>query len=186
MTKKVFCKKLSEKLRVLGPSEIEGIVTEYSDHIDQKIAAGKSEEEAIADFGDLDELVEDILSAYCIKRDPKRLEDYVNLFIRFINDLTTRMMKFTGKQLVSFLVEFVLFLLVLWAVKIPLLIIFSFFTSFIFSPIRQILRFLFDASYCLISLYICYVYLQKRLMENKEEDYSIGKKEEVAVKAKAS
>lgn len=66
MTKKKFLSELEKKLSVLDDSEIKDIVNEYSDIIDEKVKHGKTEKEAIADFGKLDDLAKEILSAYKI------------------------------------------------------------------------------------------------------------------------
>ena len=66
MTKKKFLNELEKKLSVLDDSEIQDIMNEYSDIIDEKLKHGKTEKEAIEDFGSLDDLVKEILSAYKI------------------------------------------------------------------------------------------------------------------------
>lgn len=72
MNKKKFVKLLKSKLSILEESEIADIIEEYSDIIEEKIKNGKTEEEAIADFGDIDELAKEILKAY--KVNPKFAE----------------------------------------------------------------------------------------------------------------
>ena len=66
MTKKKFLNELEKKLSVLDDSEIQDIMNEYSDIIDEKLKHGKTEKEAIEDFGSLDDLAKEILSAYKI------------------------------------------------------------------------------------------------------------------------
>ena len=73
MNKKSFIKKLKNNLNVLEESEVKDIIEEYSDIIDEKIKDGKTEEEAIKDFGDINELSKEILKAY--KINPKFIED---------------------------------------------------------------------------------------------------------------
>ena len=67
MTKQAFLDKLRSRLSILDDDEVDDILSEYAAHIDQKVASGKTEAEAIADFGDFNELVKAILSAYKIK-----------------------------------------------------------------------------------------------------------------------
>lgn len=69
MTKKGFLEKLKKRLSILTEEEREDILNEYKVIIDDKIKHGQTEAEAIADFGDFDEFVDEILSAY--KIDPK-------------------------------------------------------------------------------------------------------------------
>lgn len=73
MNKKSFIKKLKNNLNVLEESEVKDIIEEYGDIIDEKIKDGKTEEEAIKDFGDINELSKEILKAY--KINPKFIED---------------------------------------------------------------------------------------------------------------
>ena len=72
MNKKTFIKKLKNNLSVLDENEVKDIIEEYTDIIDEKIKDGKSEEEAIKDFGDINELSKEILKAY--KINPKFIE----------------------------------------------------------------------------------------------------------------
>lgn len=77
MTKKKFLSELEKKLSVLNESEIKDIVNEYSDIIDEKVKHGKTEKEAIEDFGKLDDLAKEILSAYKINPDYEDKEETV-------------------------------------------------------------------------------------------------------------
>lgn len=64
MNKNEFLNQLRKRLSVLSQDEIEELISEYSEHIDHKMSEGKSEEEAVNDFGDLGELSRSILQAY--------------------------------------------------------------------------------------------------------------------------
>lgn len=66
MNKKEFLKELEKSLKVLDTKEIKDILDEYENIIDEKVKNGKTEEEAVKDFGEISELVEEILSAYKI------------------------------------------------------------------------------------------------------------------------
>lgn len=66
MTKKTFLEKLEKKLSVLNVEEKKDIINEYKGIIEEKIKHGMKEEEAVADFGNFDEFVSEILSAYKI------------------------------------------------------------------------------------------------------------------------
>ena len=68
MTKKDFLDKLRGKLEILKSDEVEDIINEYSEHIDEKVKSGVSEEDAILEFGDFNELVTNILDAYKINK----------------------------------------------------------------------------------------------------------------------
>lgn len=69
MRKEEFLTTLKKNLSVLEEQEVLDIVAEYEQHIDMKMKDGLSEEDAIADFGDLKELTAGILEAYHVKAD---------------------------------------------------------------------------------------------------------------------
>ena len=64
MDKKTFIRELKLALSVLKQEELDDIISEYEQHIDMKQANGLTEEDAIADFGSLNELAAEILEAY--------------------------------------------------------------------------------------------------------------------------
>lgn len=66
MNKKEFLEKLNKKLNILNKEEREDIIGEYKSTIEEKVKDGKTEEEAVKDFGDINDLVEEILKAYKI------------------------------------------------------------------------------------------------------------------------
>lgn len=69
MDKKEFLSGLERSLSVLQEDELRDIISEYEQHIDMKQERGLTEEEAIADFGSLDELTAEILEAYHVRAD---------------------------------------------------------------------------------------------------------------------
>lgn len=72
MNKQEFLNELQSRIRILEEAEQQDILAEYAQHIDLRTAAGLSEEEAIRDFGDLEELAAEILEAYHV--DPSRVD----------------------------------------------------------------------------------------------------------------
>ena len=64
MTKKEFLKELEDRLQMLDEKERKDMIEEYSQHISMRIESGMKEEEAIDDFGDIDDLIAEILEAY--------------------------------------------------------------------------------------------------------------------------
>ena len=176
MTKETFIKKLRSNLKNLEEKEISEIISEYSDHIEQKVASGKTVEEAIADFGDLDELAGDILSAYHIEKKQNSIEDYINGFVRFINEATARILKLSGSEFVSFLVEFVLIILMIVVLKWPVNLLvgvitgtFRVLSPLLFGPIAKLLEFLFDLIYLAVAFYVLYLFAKKRLFKGDDE-----------------
>lgn len=132
MTKKTFLTKLKTKLAILEKNEIDDIVEEYSSHIAVKIEEGKNEKEAVADFGDIDELANEILSAYKInseyqKEDIGRFEKLINDFIENMVMFFTKLFDSVAEQkmskilvtIVYVIVALLLFGLLLWFIRIP-------------------------------------------------------------------
>ena len=94
MNKSSFISKLKKNLKILDENEVKDIIDEYSEIIDEKIKNGKTEEEAIKDFGDVNELCKEILKAY--KINPKYTEDDVKFdFENFIKNTSTKLSNFT-------------------------------------------------------------------------------------------
>ena len=63
MTKKEFLSELQKRLLSLPTDEVADMMNDYSQYIDDKIADGASEEEAVSGFGNLDDLAVEILDA---------------------------------------------------------------------------------------------------------------------------
>ena len=67
MNKEKFLMELRAHLSILENQEQEDILAEYAQHIDMKMQKGLSEEEAIRDFGPMQDLAAEILEAYHVK-----------------------------------------------------------------------------------------------------------------------
>ncbi len=85
--KEKFLKDLEKKLSILSNEEKQDIISEYSDIIDEKIKHGKTEEEAIKEFGDVKELSKEILKAYKIDPEYNNFSDKTNEFIKNSEDM---------------------------------------------------------------------------------------------------
>lgn len=96
MTKKKFLKLLEEKLKILNEKELKDIIDEYSNIIDEKVSAGKTEEEAVSDFDDVDTLVNEILDAY--KINPNYEKEAQSDTKKIMNDIEESLSK-TAKDL---------------------------------------------------------------------------------------
>ncbi len=189
MTKNEFIKKLRSKLHVLQESEVDEIINEYSDHIAQKIADGKTEAEAIEDFGDIDELASEILSAYHIKGSAKTVEDYFNSFVQFVNEVTNKVMGFDRRQVVDLIVEFVILIVILGLIRFALTIIvknvggaLGFVTLGVLTPLAWLLNFIFSVLFFCVSIYVIYLFLQRKLLKKEEATEPISNKEGTTVK----
>lgn len=64
MTKKEFLKELEDRLQMLDEKERKDMIEEYSQHISMRMESGMKEEEAIDDFGNINDLIAEILEAY--------------------------------------------------------------------------------------------------------------------------
>ena len=64
MNKTEFLTLLERRLIMLNNAERDDLISEYAQHIDMKVASGLSEEDAIADFGDPEELIKELLDVY--------------------------------------------------------------------------------------------------------------------------
>lgn len=117
MNKNEFLSQLRKKLDVLSQDEIDELITEYSEHIDNKLHEGKTEEQAVSDFGDLGELSRNILQAY------KLNDNFTNKpkFSSFLN-----MSEITGKKLISSFEQFYAKISLSEVFKFLILIILSF------------------------------------------------------------
>ena len=78
MLKKEFLDILNQKLSLVNDKEKEDILLEYGTYIDDKIASGVSEEEAVAGFGDVDEMV--AAGAKAVIDDLRQLPDVISKF----------------------------------------------------------------------------------------------------------
>lgn len=72
MNKDKFLTELRDYLSVLESREQDDICAEYAQHIDMKIQKGLSEEEAIRDFGSVEQLAAEILEAYHVNPEFRR------------------------------------------------------------------------------------------------------------------
>ena len=72
MNKDRFLTELREYLSVLESREQDDVCAEYAQHIDMKMQKGLSEEEAIRDFGSVEQLAAEILEAYHVNPEFRR------------------------------------------------------------------------------------------------------------------
>ena len=144
MNKKEFLEKLTQKIKILNKDEIADIIEEYAGYIDNKIAEGKSEEEAVADFGNVNDLAKEILSAYKLSEDYIPPDEFsgskffadtadilnksVEFMSRFFKDISNHT---NANYIVGILVTLFIALVLVAIVKIPFLVIEHFGRMFI-------------------------------------------------------
>ncbi|MEG0238574.1 DUF1700 domain-containing protein [Anaerorhabdus sp.] len=125
MNKQEFLAKLKQKLDLLTDAEVKDILDEYSDTIDQKIQEGKTEEQAVNDFGDIDELVSEIYDAYKIKgsKDTNKHKDAAGKAGDVLNDMIDSLSNFFSTVFKDLSVEGISRTLVLVGVGLVVLLL---------------------------------------------------------------
>ncbi len=175
MNKEEFIKKLRKRLNVLEDSEVEDIINEYVGFIEEKVNAGKTEEEAIKELGDFEEIVSDLLSAYKVKEPSKDygisgfFDKIVNSIERFINLFETK----NYSEICKILIEIIFIAILIAILKIPFSLIedladklfFSFDNPFCFI-LGTIWKFIINLSYIIISVIIFIKVIEKRVFKN--------------------
>lgn len=142
MTKKKFLLELDKRLYILDESERTDIINEYKDIIDEKIKHGKTEKEAIDEFGNIDSLVEEILKAYkintkykstdekikdaankgedFIKKSAKKLSDVTN---DLIDEIKKSNLEISSENIFEIIIKVLLLLVGLALLRIPFYIV---------------------------------------------------------------
>lgn len=128
MNKEQFIAYMNKKLAVIKDEERKDIIDEYVNHIEMKVADGSSEEEAIAAFGDIDEMIKEILDAYNINPRQQDSFDYkVNDFLDRMFDAFRRLLggatNMDADRIVRMVFEILLVLILLGLLRIPFAII---------------------------------------------------------------
>jgi len=197
MKKEEFLSILRKRLNILEDTEIEDIISEYEGYFEEKLSIGKTEEEAIKELGDIDEIVRDLLAAYKVKS-PNKEENGLTKFInkimyyldKFIEELNNR----SAKDIIRFIIEICIILLLISLFKISFNLlknlgwnIFSIIPSTISSIFYSIWAFIIEVSYFIISLLMFIKIIEKRYFklsetivtsteEDKKEEYKPKKK----------
>ncbi|MBO5428522.1 MAG: DUF1700 domain-containing protein, partial [Peptococcaceae bacterium] len=107
MTKTEFLALLEQRLMVLNDDERADLLSEYEQHIEMKVASGLSEEDAIADFGDPEELIKELLDAYHLNTNYQpsgststtRITYYVKSFAHFISSMFDTLFHYSIRDL---------------------------------------------------------------------------------------
>lgn len=197
MNKKVFLEKLRKKLKILNKDELEDIIEEYEDHINEKVASGKTEEEAVKDFGDFDELVKEILSAYKINEDYEEninnknvVADFIDTCVSFIKDFVRNIGSRSTNDIVRFVVEFIVLILFIAILKLPVLFVeevgewlFERLISPFGDGLAIIWRYMIEIVYFILAVVGIVNFVKKRYMEGEEvEEKEAIKKEKTEKK----
>ena len=124
MTKTEFLTLLEQRLMVLNDEERADLLSEYEQHIEMKVESGLSEEDAIADFGDPEELVKELLDAYHLNTNyqtstgssTSRITYYVKNFAHFITSTFDALFHYKLRDLLKLTLQACFLLIFLGAI----------------------------------------------------------------------
>lgn len=142
MNKQRFLKDLEKRLVILSEEERKDTINEYSDIIEEKVKHGKTEEEAVKEFGSIEELSKEILSAYKINPEYQNkktetgekakdfveaTEDIIKKGAKKITEVTEEVVEnfkksdveFTTENVFEIVIKIILALLALALLKLP-------------------------------------------------------------------
>ncbi len=176
MKKKEFLNALRKKLEILESSEVDDIITEYSGYIDEKMESGVSEENAVEAFGNLDELANDLLSAYKIKikkeKDP--IGDFSKKVLETINYIVDELSEKSSKEIIQFIIEIVILIFMIGLCRLPVSILISLGKEIFFilsSPLNRIFfsiwKFVLEFAYFVLSILVFIRIVDKRYLKNR-------------------
>lgn len=180
MSKNKFLESLRKKLAILEESEIEDIITEYDGYIEEKIAQGTIEEDAVKSMGDIDELARDLLSAYKIKSpsDKQRdgLNNVVDSFINIFDQIISVFSQKSFNDILKFIIELVCIFIIIAICKIPFEIIasmgrgiFSSFGSHISHVINCIWNVILEFAYLIFAVLLFIKIFESRYLNGNFE-----------------
>ena len=186
MLKKEFLDVLNQKLSLISDKEREDIILEYGTYIDDKIASGVAEEEAVAGFGDVDELAKEILSAYKINTDSmdplsSKADKTIDKVYAKLEGLFSKLGNFSMNEIFHILFDaFVLVLILLIGkvimvdilCQIVLSMIFSFFAGFYM--ITDFMLSLCRLLYLCIAIYFFVKVMTKRVERYRLHAHNVG------------
>lgn len=175
MNKKTFLKELEKKLNILEKQELEDIINEYNDIIDEKVRNGKSVNQAISDFGEIDQLASEILQAYKInpnynKNESTKISDDIESVIKkgaskmakfttnVVNDIKRENNNITVEVIFEIIIKIVIVLLLCAIIKLPFWIIEELGISFLdafFYPLNSVLIIFWKIIIWLIYIITC-------------------------------
>lgn len=173
MNKKEFTKLLERKLKILDENEVKDIINEYKDTIDEKVKHGQSEEDAVKDFGDIDELAKEILKAYKVNPKYDEIdEELINVkemagdFEDWVKRSSKKMAQvskglyndfknsnLTVELIFEILIKIIVLLILLAILRLPFELINSLGESildFAFYPLNELLMFIWKIIVCLL------------------------------------
>ncbi len=187
MKKEEFENKLREKLSILDAKEIDDIIEEYLGYIDEKMQKGAKEEEAIKDFGDIDELARELLKAYKINVEQPKEKNILNILVEKISGVLDSLIKVfenkDGHEILRMIIEIIMILLCISLCKIP----FHFLEDIgfdVFMPLQnnfgrvlyRIWKLIIEFTYLILAIVLFIKIFEKRYFANLETKQEIKTK----------
>lgn len=195
MKKQEFLDTLRKKLSILEESEIEDIISEYDGYIEEKIAKGSTEEEAVKSMGNVGELAKDLLSAYKVKNpEEKKYDSFNHLADGFMRVFDRIIEVFSNKSLneiLRFVMEIIVIFLIIGICKMPFSIIeglgrdaFYSLGHGTFRILGNIWEFILDFIYLIFAVLLFIKIFESRYLKNMDEGKSYERKEKSSIKEK--
>lgn len=208
MNKQKFLKELEKRLSILSESERKDTINEYRDIIEEKVKHGKTEDEAVKEFGTVEELSKEILDAYKInpeyqskrsdagdkaKEFVETTEDFIKKGAQKLSEVTDEVVdsfkkseiEFTTEKVFEIVIKIILVLLALAVLKIPFYIIGelgSHIFSWSFAPVSWFSnffwKFLIEVIYLVVCIFIIITLVSKYTKGSKSIQKTNGKREE--------
>ncbi len=127
MNKQQFLDKLKSKISILNDEEIDDIINEYAGYIDEKVAEGKTEKDAVKELGSVNEIATDLLDAYKVKatsnEDKNVIEKVVAWITDFVDVIISNVKGKSFGDILNFGVKLALIFLIILLGKIPFIFI---------------------------------------------------------------
>ncbi|WP_295754737.1 DUF1700 domain-containing protein [uncultured Holdemanella sp.] len=186
MLKSEFLELLNQKLSLINDKEREDIILEYGTYIDDKISNGVSEEEAVAGFGDVDELAKEILSAYKINTDSmdplsSKADKTIDKVYAKVEELFSKLGDFSMNQIFHVIFDAFVLVLILWIGKLIVVdvlcrlilsILFSFFVGY--HMITEFMLGLCRLLYLCLAIYFFVKVMSKRIQRYRFNNQNVG------------
>ena len=163
MKKEEFLKTLRKKLEILESSEVDDIISEYDEYITEKMENGATEEDAVASFGSVSELAEELLSAYKvrIKKESDPIGEFSKKIMNVINQIVDVFSEKSSKEIIKCIIELCVIIFMIGIVRIPVSMLIELGKEIFFilsSPLNRIFfiiwKFVLEFSYFILAILI--------------------------------
>lgn len=186
MNKEEFLKELREKISILNKSEVDDIINEYNEHIEEELKNGKKEEQIIKKIGNIDEIATEILDAYKIDKDYNKKNTGQKFFDECQNVIDKLIDIFTHKsfnEIVKFIIEIIVIIILIAIMKIPFLLIESIGENIFtlsYAPVGDVIKtiwsVLIQLSYIVVAVILFVTLFKRRYLTDEEEKKYTQKK----------